>query len=657
MIPRMRLTMICMGALLLLAGCAVQKSVTITTRPPDALVKINGAERGRGTIVEKFTFKNPGDVFYVTASRKGFQDRTATVTRENAQDKLTLDLKPQIRRISITTSPVPAIISVDGKPLTAEPTSAVSADVEFTVDTQDNWISHTVVAERNGFIKAEQSVSWTDTNPIYNLKLDPMSKDLKITTNPVGALVSIDGVEVGKSPVTLGQRPFEYDVTSNTWIEKTVRVVKAGFDPIERKISWDNAQTEYEIDLIPKQKTVTIAVDPPDATVLVEGADSRKTDAGVVADLVFAPVNDKGDLRQYKVIISKKTSEVEYYPTTMPIGWDEGKTDYPVKLREVLSQPLDVAVLKMVRENNDWKIKSETDKTIAMKFVHEPDGDQPQQIVKLNKGETIGSLSVSPDGAYIVYTLVGGKPDEPTGQMFRTRTDGAGGATALSDGRSLDLTPAYTASGDRIVYSSNAAGRKMSIWSIASDGAGGPIRYTTGETNDLWPSVDAEAKPRLFYQAHIDTRSDPRLYMTQIGTSLQTDLARLGGLMPRVSPKSESVVYVMPNERTGKRDIYRVADKGGATENLTSDGSDNTDPSWNFNGGRIVFASDRGKETEDKRNNFDIWMLELAGGAPPQQITRNGSVDDMPAFDPSSKVVYFRSNRGGTWGIWRINVK
>jgi hypothetical protein len=156
---------------------------------------------------------------------------------------------------------------------------------------------------------------------------------------------------------------------------------------------------------------------------------------------------------------------------------------------------------------------------------------------------------------------------------------------------------------------------------------------TNSDSNDLWPCVDAAAKPRLFYQAHIDTRSDPRLFAAQIGSVLQTDLTTLGGEMPRVSPKNDAVVYVLPNEKTGRRDIYRVSDRGGSAENLTNSNADNTDPAWNGSGNRIAFASDREKDEESKRNNFDIYVLE-AGNSTPRQITRNGSVDDMPAFDP-----------------------
>lgn len=643
--------------LLMVTGCAVNKTVTITTKPADASVKVNGLERGRGTVVERFTFERPGDVFYVTASRKGFQDRTVSVTRESADSSLFIELRPHVRRISITTSPVPAIISIDGKPLTAEPVSAISADVEFTVNEKDEWITHTITAERKGFIKAEQIVQWTDPQPLYNMKLDAMRKDLRITTSPPGAKVFIDGEEIGKSPVVDRQRPFEFDTGTNTWVERVIRVEKPGYDPIEKRISWDNGNVDYPIELIPKRKAVTIITDPPGAKVEIDGVPVLQKDEGpAYADLVYPPINEAGDLRTYTARITKKTAEAEYYPATLEIPWEDGKTEYKIKLREILSQPIPATMLKMVREKGEWAMRAEPVQTIGMKFVTEPEGPSPQKIVQVGPGETIGSLSISPDGQFLVYTVIGGEGSEPTSQMYRIRTDGTGGATSLSDGRSLDVTPSFTAAGDRIVFSSNRAGKKLSIWAISATGEGGVTRFTQGDTNDLYPSVDADAKPRLFYQAHIDTRSDPRLYMVQVGTNLQTDLTMLGGTQPRVSPRNDSVVYVQVNEKTGKRDIYRVSDRGGAAESLTYE-ADNIDPSWNAGGSQIAFASDRGKEAEDGRNNYDIWVLDLNNPNQPRQITKNGSVDDMPVFDPAGDAIYFRSNRGGAWGIWKIGIK
>ena len=57
------------------------------------------------------------------------------------------------------------------------------------------------------------------------------------------------------------------------------------------------------------------------------------------------------------------------------------------------------------------------------------------------------------------------------------------------------------------------------------------------------------------------------------------------------------------------------------------------------------------------RVNYDIWVLDPAHPERPLRITSNASWDDCPAWDPGGAVLYFRSNRGGEWGIWKINLK
>ena len=51
--------------------------------------------------------------------------------------------------------------------------------------------------------------------------------------------------------------------------------------------------------------------------------------------------------------------------------------------------------------------------------------------------------------------------------------------------------------------------------------------------------------------------------MTQLGTTTRTDLAQMSGAQPRVSPKADAVVFVAVNDKTGKRDIYIMPDRGG----------------------------------------------------------------------------------------------
>jgi TolB protein len=163
----------------------------------------------------------------------------------------------------------------------------------------------------------------------------------------------------------------------------------------------------------------------------------------------------------------------------------------------------------------------------------------------------------------------------------------------------------------------------------------------------------------MYYQSMIDNRSDPRLFSAGIGPGapgFRTDM-QISGMQPRVSPKNDALLFTWINAKTGKRDVYRVSTNGGTPVNLTnSPDEDDFDPVWNRDGSKIAFTSDRGMDSE-KRRNFDIWTLEVNRGQPPQRVTSNGSRDDCPVWDPAGNALFFRSNRGGEWGIWRMPLK
>jgi Tol biopolymer transport system component len=270
----------------------------------------------------------------------------------------------------------------------------------------------------------------------------------------------------------------------------------------------------------------------------------------------------------------------------------------------------------------------------------------------------VDTLAVSPDGSKILFTLLSGKNKQDLrSQMLAIHADGSGGAAMLTDGKTLDLTPSFTPDGLQIVFSSNRASNRPAVWSMAADGAPGVTQLTSGDTTDLWPSIDSDPKPRLFYQALVDTRPDPRLYMTQLGTTTKTDLIQSGGGQPRVNPRGDAVVFTLVNGKTGKRDLYRMSDKGGLLENLTNTPDiDEYDPAWNKDGTKIAFASDQGR-TGDHPDNRDLWVIDLTRPQQPTQITTNGSWDDCPGWDPSGNALYFRSNRGGSWQVWKIDVR
>src|SRR4029077_10448401 len=134
-----------------------------------------------------------------------------------------IELRPQTRKGYFTVVPAPAIVTVDGKPLSDEQTGAISTELEFTVDSKNNLTSHVVEATRPGFNPAKQNVTWTDLDQNYVLSLEPMRKDLSITTEPTGAQVFVDGELIGTSPVTDRGRAFPPDLDTNQLTARHVR--------------------------------------------------------------------------------------------------------------------------------------------------------------------------------------------------------------------------------------------------------------------------------------------------------------------------------------------------------------------------------------------------------------------------------------------------
>jgi Tol biopolymer transport system component len=83
----------------------------------------------------------------------------------------------------------------------------------------------------------------------------------------------------------------------------------------------------------------------------------------------------------------------------------------------------------------------------------------------------------------------------------------------------------------------------------------------------------------------------------------------------------------------------------------------------------IVFCTpSRGKDLPaDTKNEPDvkyhdaegehsfIWIMS-ADGQHSLRLTRNESFDSNPVFDRNGRTIYFRSNRGGVWNIWKMDL-
>ncbi len=317
-----------------------------------------------------------------------------------------------------------------------------------------------------------------------------------------------------------------------------------------------------------------------------------------------------------------------------------------------------------------WQTIARQTDTIGMKDISEGAGkDPPTLLFQAPRGSSIETLAVNPNGGQIVFALVSGSSKaDLRSQILAISTTGPGSVDEITDGKSLDLMPSFTPDGAQVVFSSNRAGKRLNVWRKALDGSIGIEQLTESSEQDLWPMIDAAPKPRLFYEVRSDSQPDPQLYMAPLDGRSRTDLASIPVMQPRVSPRADAVLFTSINQRTGNREIYRISDHGGMPVDVINDpDSECYDPCWSKDGGMMAFVSDRnfatyptlenGQIVDERHRNPDIWIVDLANSGKPQQITTNGSIDDCPSWDPSGESLYFRSNRGGQWGIWKIGVK
>ena len=648
---------------ILAPGCAdIDRPFTISTEPIPAAIKIDGSARGLSPVRETLHFDANKQSYVITALRSGYKERQIQIDRD-APANLLLLLEPETRTVTFNILPAPAELAIDGRPVGKGELSTFTTTLPFTKDDLGNWTSYKVTATRSGWQAANLAITFTDPKPDYLLNLEPMRKDVRVTTTPPGASVLLDGQEIGASPAAAKDLPFFIHPETGNWNQHVVKALKPGYDPIEVPISWDQGQTDYAFAFKVKQKTVRIVSAPPGAIMTMDGKPlTRDADGACIADLSFVP-DERGTLPTYTVAATKKTAETDWYPSQLVINWDNGKIAYSVALREITEVQIPLLQGVPERIGDGWEVLPKWVQVLAMKAVSDPgasSGKEPARkihsLADLGQLDTIG---VSPDGSQLVASVLSTKSDSDLrAQIVLVKSDGGAAVEHVTDGRSLDLQPSFTPDGKQIVYSSNRGGRRQSIWSVSAFGQPGITKLTTGETNDFWPTVDDTR--HLYYETLVDSRSDPRIFVNELSKTLTTDVTQDGGSQPHVNAAADTLLYVALNSKTGKRELYKMSLKDGTTSNLTnSPDFDSFDPAWSPNGDRIAFVSDRGVDALG-RHNLDVWVMDPAHPEMASQVTTNGSQDDCPAWDPrdpTSSALYFRSNRGGEWAIWRAVVK
>lgn len=265
--------------------------------------------------------------------------------------------------------------------------------------------------------------------------------------------------------------------------------------------------------------------------------------------------------------------------------------------------------------------------------------------------------------------------------LVSLRLNGLSEVRLTTDGH-VDLTPAFSPDGEYLLFASNRDQRNRSDIFRRPAIRPGALDVVTRNLPDggaAWPSQATDGTIAFgFYPAGAQSADNGHIYAKIGGLGGYDSLIVQGGTQPAISPDGQLVAYLSQGDlwissidgsqqRRLTTDAAALLD-GFARSSLTSEADRERfeqfeqqwltqpyrDLTWSSDGRWLAYSSLSGTDAEG-RPNYDIWLLDLDTGRQ-MQITTNGSADLLPRFDAEAREIYFLSNRGGQWMVWKLPV-
>jgi hypothetical protein len=573
--------------------------------------------------------------------------------------------------IPITSYPEGAAVSLNSRPIGVTPTKT----------DWDNGHDNVVQFQLSGYFPEEVTVPKGADNKQVSVQLAPASRarTFQIVTEPAGATIEIDGSRVGTTPAEV---PVVFTRTGESYPWRSQRLTLSLPDYQTETYSLQESLPEFGvIALTPLRversyriSAVTREGAELKADVTVDGRPAGTTPLEL--PITFQRKDKSEDWPRFTVRVGVPG---QYKAETTVIDYSsDSDLRLPLSpVTEIMTALIEPAAV-MTPTGVSWVMR-ET-QTMAMLNAREtseavldlvPMTSFARQDLKgsaPSRAESINSFTVSPDGKNVIFSLTSRDEDGNLySNLYIKRTDGrAGGISQLTQGmRFIDTQPKIANDGSNyLVFASNRGDHtKPDIFrtNLIDNRLSGGISRLTNDMRFNFAPTYGEANRQVFYLS-VEPNfplAETELSSIRINGSLPTLLSVTAQEIDNSVP--DKVYFVKPDDDTKKLQIYSIQTDGNLESALISQesfrNSNCFDPAPSPDGGsRIAFVSDAGVD-DRMRHNHDIFVVN-ADGTGLQRLTQNGSDDIKPAWSPSEDdVLYFLSNRGGVYNIWRMKLR
>ena len=259
----------------------------------------------------------------------------------------------------------------------------------------------------------------------------------------------------------------------------------------------------------------------------------------------------------------------------------------------------------------------------------------------------------SPDGGMIAFTSSRDRQRD----IYVMNADGSGVRRVTSD-ENRDYGPTWSPDGTKIAFSSQRDRGRYHIYAINRDGSG-MVQITDTYGSEYEPAWSPDGS-KIAFSARSSVSGGYDIHVANIDG---TDITVLRGSSltersPAWSPDGKTIAYTaQTNEDSVGREIFVVNIAGTLGARLTHRRLRSVDPAWSPDGSKLLFASDH-------ISNSEIYVMDVdyEAAVEPSNLHRYfkqltySSNNIEPAWSPDGGRIAFLSYRSGLRALYVMNV-
>jgi TolB protein len=245
----------------------------------------------------------------------------------------------------------------------------------------------------------------------------------------------------------------------------------------------------------------------------------------------------------------------------------------------------------------------------------------------------------------VVYVAETGPKNDRAKRLAIMDYDGAN-VQYLTDSSAIVLAPRFSATGDRVLYTSYESGfPRINVLDVATVGR---QQLTTAEGDMAFsPRFSLDGRQVIY---SLSNGGNTDIWRTDLRSGQNTRLTNTPAIetAPSFSPDGSQIVF--ESDRSGTQQLYIMSANGGEPQRISFGNGRYGTPVWSPRGDLIAF-------TKQEAGRFHIGVMRTDGSE--ERLLTSSFLDEGPTWAPNGRVIMFaRETQGadGTTGLYSVDI-